>query len=205
MKPPQPLLKVLSGLACISLLPLVPVCAQEPAPGGASDPGQMPKNIREAYERAEKFGEEALPPGPPGSAAERKGTRRLDAVHMPGLAAGGLLLANLALGGAIFLGARRKRLALPRRKVMRKWHYVVGLTAVALALVHATGRFIQAGALSLDSPPAFLLTCAAVLLVGSGLLRVRPPRALARHPRIWAWAHRVLVLLTVVLLVLHLG
>ena len=204
MKPPQPLLKVLSGLACISLLTLVPVCAQEPAPGGASDPGQCPRTSGRPTRRAEKFGEEALPQGlrvqqpREGDAAGWRGSHARPRRRRPATA-------NLALGGAIFLGARRKRLALPRRKVMRKWHYVVGLTALALALVHATGRFIQAGALSLDSPPAFLLTCTAVLLVGSGLLRVRPPRALARHPRIWAWAHRVLVLLTVVLLVLHLG
>lgn len=205
MRRKQHLARLLCGIVWASLWMLVPHCVQGQEPSGAPEPEELPQSIREAYERAEKFGEEAIPPMPPASATGDRNSRRLDLVHVVGLVGGSLLVANLAIGTAIFLGARRRRLTVPARKIWRKWHYAVGLTALALALAHAIGRFMQAGELNLDNPPAFLLACATVLIVGSGLLRVRPPRKLARYPQLWVWAHRALALLTLVLLVMHLG
>ncbi len=156
----------------------------EPAPAG--EPGAP------APESEEEEGEEGFNPW-------------LDWVHAIGITGGGLMVTNFLIGLSIFFGARAGTARFPvrKRKGRRKWHYVFGLTALALAASHALLRFVQIGTVDLGNPPAFLLACIAVLLALSGMVRAWPPRRLARYPQVWTWVHRTLTTLAVVFLTWH--
>ena len=172
---------------------------------------ELPRSIQQAYGAADKFGEAATPaaaataeaasaPAPSGGAEH---SVWLDRVHALGIAGGALLLANLVLGGTLYLGAVRKRLPVSVRKRRRKWHYTVGLIALALGVLHGVLRYFQAGGFDLGNAPAFALACTAILLAGSGMLRAWPPRKLARYPKLWRWTHRGLILAAALLLAAH--
>jgi hypothetical protein len=183
--------------------PAPPPAAPAPAAGGANSEEKLPRSIREAYERAEKFGEEpsaqskkteAQPPSP-----------WRDTVHYVGLGGGLLLLAALATGLWIYLviAFRKGPHRVLLRRAWRRWHYGLGLAAGALALTHAIGRYVQAGDFEVEFGAPALTSAAIILLVISGIIRAWPPRALARHPRWWAWSHRVLTMLAVLALCWH--
>ena len=176
------------------------------AAGWAQPPGTPPeeappKSIRDAYNRADKFGEEPAPPAAP--AAER--SPWCDGVHYLGLAGALVLLAALGTGLWLYLVLAFRRNQ-DRALVRRRWragHSALGLAAGALALSHVVGRFRQAGAVGLAWNLPVLTGAAIILLVISGLLRLRPPRALAPYPQYWTRAHQALTALTVLLLLWH--
>jgi hypothetical protein len=181
-------------------------------PAVVAQEGRVPGSIKQAYGEADKFGTEATPEaaatGEPAAAeapegGEEEGSLWLDKIHAIGIGGGALLLANLVLGLTLYVGARRKRLPMPARKRRRKWHYTVGLVALALGVLHGILRYVQAEGFDLGNLPAFAVGCAAVLVAASGMLRAWPPRKLARYPKLWIWTHRGLVGAAVLLLALH--
>jgi len=168
-------------------------------------PGERPpRSIREAYERAEEFGQ---PPAAEGEVreAEESGSFWLDPVHYLGLAGAALALAALGVGLYIFLVVAFRR-GPDRVLVRRAWrlrHAILGLSAVALAVAHAGLRAVQTGEVPFSWNPSQALTLAFVLLALSGVLRMWPPRSLARYARVWIWSHRVLLVAALLLLVGH--
>ncbi len=165
--------------------------AEAPAPPANHPDEKLPSSIREAYERAERFGEE--PSKEPEEHEQHEHSLWYDGVHYVGVAGGLLLLAGLATGLWIYLviafrtGPHRVLI----HRVWRRWHYALGFVAGGLALAHVLGRYVQVGGVGVEFGPPTLTSAAFILLVVSGLLRAWPPRALARHPHWWAWSHRV--------------
>lgn len=167
-------------------------------------PGEgPPRSIREAYERAEQFGQ---PPAEE-AAREAEGARSLwrDPVHYVGIAGGAFALGALGVGLYIFLVVAFRR-GPDRVLVRRAWrlrHVILGLSAVALAVAHAGLRAAQTGEIPFSWSPPQAVTLAFVLLALSGVLRMWPPRSLARYARVWIWSHRVLLVAALLLLVRH--
>ena len=169
-------------------------------PPGSSPGEAPPKSLRDAYNRAEHFGDEPAAPATP--AAER--SRWFDRVHYLGLAGALALLAALGTGLWHYLILAFR--AQDRVQVRRRWHTghaVLGLAAGALALSHVAGRCVQAGEFRLGWGVPLLTAGAIILLVITGLLRVRPPRAPAPYPQFWARAHQALTALAVLFLLWH--
>jgi hypothetical protein len=198
------LLLLVAGLHLAALAGPPPPATGTPAanaqpPGGARD--GLPPSIKQSYSEAEAAGTEA-PPAP--APQPRKHSLWVDGVHVVGLGGGGLMALNLLLGATLLIGASAvKRMPRPVRKSRRKWHYAVGLIALALATLHAVLRYAQGGAFDLRNPPALALGGAAVLLACSGMIRAWPPPSLRRFPQNWMWTHRALILLAVLLLAAH--
>lgn len=179
-------------------LPSAGLWAQGPPPPGDEPP---PGSIREAYERAERFGEEPTPGQTP--APTEAHSPWYDGVHYVGIGGALGLLAAAGVGLWIFLvvAFRKDSKRILVRRLWRRRHYALGLSAGALALAHVVGRTIQEGELSLG--PASRTSLAFLLLVLSGVIRAWPPRPVARYPWLWIWLHRVLLVLAVVLLYRH--
>ena len=78
----------------------------------------------------------------------------------------------------------------PQRRARRRWHITFGVTAVALAVVHAAGRFVQVG-VSLRQPVADLLVVCVLILGVSGILRALTPGRHAAALTAFAWLHRL--------------
>ncbi len=185
---------VLAGLALL----LASAAVAQEVPGE-----RPPRSIREAYERAEQFGQ------PPAEEAAREAEEArslwLDPVHYLGVAAGALALGALGVGLYIFLVVAFRR-GPDRVLVRRAWrlrHVILGLSAVALAVAHSGLRAVQTGEVPFSWSPPQAVTLAFVLLALSGVLRMWPPRSLARYTRVWVWSHRVLLIAALLLLVRH--
>ena len=192
------------GWPAVELWAQPPAMGEVPAPPSNNPDEKLPSSIREAYERAEEFGEE---PDTEKDEPEQRGERSpwFDGVHYVGVGGGLFLLAGLATGLWIYLvvafrtGPRRVLI----RRLWRRWHYALGFVAGGLALAHAVGRFIQEGEVELGLGPPVLTAAALILLLVSGVIRAWPPLPLARHPQWWAWSHRALAALTVLALFWH--
>ena len=128
-----------------------------------------------------------------------------DNVHYLGIASPCLALGALTLGLTIFLGLRRRGVGYddqPRR-TRRGWHLALGVTAVALAAAHATGRFLQAGDVTLDQP-APDLTILFFLLIGlAGIFRALLPGRHAAALTAFAWLHRVGIVGALLFVTIH--
>jgi hypothetical protein len=130
-----------------------------------------------------------------------------DNVHYLGIASPCVAVIVLTLGLTIFFGLRRRGVGYddaPRR-TRRGWHIALGVTAVALAAGHATGRFIQAGDFALDQPaPDLTILC--FLIVGlAGIFRALLPSRHAAALTVFAWCHRVGVVGALTFVTIHAG
>jgi hypothetical protein len=200
------------GLICCGWAAILLLAASGGAwaqrPASSAPAGEGPSGVQQASGPAERLGQAGQPATAEARPAPRPGRGHrlwLDKVHAVGLFGGGLMVTNFIIGLSILLGALAGTARFPvlKRKGRRKWHYLFGLTALSLAVLHGVLRYVQFGGLQVHNPPAFALGCTAALLACSGMVRAWPPRKLARHPKVWTWVHRTLLALAVVLLAVH--
>lgn len=128
-----------------------------------------------------------------------------EGTHIIGYEAGAL--ATIAMGVALLLwgrcGPRRKDCPLETRRLLREVHIYAGTAALTLAIAHATGSFLQSLTVELTQPLGLVAGVAAVVLLVSGFLRLRPPARWRSHQRLLAGAHSALWITMLVFTVLH--
>jgi hypothetical protein len=116
-----------------------------------------------------------------------------DGVHTAGIAGGALAVLALVLGIVIYAGPRLpgKKLAPALRKRLRTAHMACGMAAALLALTHHVWRLVQVQQLGLGHTPPHLAGYGFLLLLLTGALRARPPKALRKAGKWFARAHRL--------------
>jgi hypothetical protein len=146
-------------------------------------------------------------PGPPPVADEEPAGASPwhDGVHYVGIIGGGLAVLAFAGGLIVFLGfeVRGKRWDDPLRRRLRALHIALGASGATLALAHHVGRLVQAREIEFELFPPFLCGYGFALLLISGILRVKTPRALRRFWRVFPWLHRVAFVVALVYLFRH--
>ena len=136
----------------------------------------------------------ALPTSEAPPAAEPAGASPWhDAVHIVGTIGGGLAVLAFAGGLIVFFGfeVRGKRWNDPLRRRLRALHIALGASGATLALAHHIGRLVQAREIEFELFPPFLCGYGFALLLISGILRVKTPKALRKVWRVFPWLHRV--------------
>ncbi|MBU0608620.1 MAG: hypothetical protein KKI08_12095 [Armatimonadetes bacterium] len=148
----------------------------------------------------------ATPTPAPAAAAEPKiGSPWHDGVHYVGLAGAGLAGLAFIAGVAVFVGfeVRGKRWDDPSRRRLRALHMACGVSGALLALAHHVGRLVQNQELILAHSPPFLAGYGFALLLISGVLRYRTPKALRKVWQVFPWLHRLGVVVALVYMFRH--
>lgn len=128
-----------------------------------------------------------------------------DAIHWVGLANAALALLAL-LGGVVLFAVfelRGVKFTDPARKQLRLAHMIVGTTAIAAGLAHYIGRGVQVGEYFFGVIPPALCMYGFLLVLLTGWLRYRTPKALRKFWRYLPWLHRLGVVVALYYLTRH--